>query len=169
MSSMLATASSPSPSPSPQDPLAPPQLGAQPFLANAGIGNRPTLLTVSLVCDESGEASAFHVALIPRNTGATAEGGEAGFVARGQRSSTEYDAEAPGSGVITKKARQNQHQNATGGAEASVAEAEAEEEAAAAGSAAAAAATRTGKRGLAWGAAAAGGQNKYQKRRAAQG
>lgn len=42
------------------------QAGSQPFLANAGIGHRPTLLTVSLVYDERGEASAFHVALIPR-------------------------------------------------------------------------------------------------------
>ena len=164
MSSMLAAASSPSPSPSPQEqdapqpPLAPPQVGAQPFLANAGIGNRPTLLTVSLVYDESGEASAFHVALIPRNTGSTAEGGEAGFVARGQRSSTEYDAEAPG--VIAKKAGQDLSQVGSVG-DASVAEVEEE-------AAAATAATRAGKRGPPWGAAAARGQNKSQKRRAAQ-
>eukprot|EP00752_Nemacystus_decipiens_P010222 g9108.t1 len=88
MSSMLAASSLP------QDPLAPPQqVGAKPFLANAGIGNRPTLLTVSLVYDDNGEASAFHVALIPRSTGDDC--------VEGRRSSTEYEAEAPG--VLVQK------------------------------------------------------------------
>lgn len=48
-----------------------PQEATQPFLANAGIGDRPSLLTVSLVYDERGDASAFHVALIPRSQGPT--------------------------------------------------------------------------------------------------
>lgn len=142
MGSMLAASSGP------QDPLAPPQVGAQPFLANAGIGNRPTLLTVSLVYDESGEASAFHIALIPRNTGSTVDGGgEAGFVAPGQRGSTEYDAGAPEFSV-QKKLGGEQEGDEEGGV--------ADEEACA-----------TGKRGpgRTW---EAGGQNKSQKRRAAQ-
>lgn len=138
MSSMLAASSAP------QDPLAPPQAGAQPFLANAGIGNRPTLLTVSLVYDESGEASAFHIALIPRNTGTAGErSGEAGFVAPGERGSTEYDAGAPEFSV-RKKLGQNAGEEGVldDGACA-------------------------GKRGpgRTWDA---GGQNKSQKRRAAE-
>lgn len=112
MSSMLAAPSLP------QDPLSPQQqqqqVGAKPFLANAGIGNRPTLLTVSLVYDESGEASAFHVALIPRTTGDdTVEGGQ------GKRSSTEYGAGAPG--FIVQKAAAR-HKGGAAGAEAGVAQ-----------------------------------------------
>lgn len=64
MNNMLA-------SPAPHDSIAfsngGPPPGSTPFLANAGIGDRPTLLTVSLVYDERGDASAFHVALIPRS------------------------------------------------------------------------------------------------------
>lgn len=143
----------------PQDPLAPPQqqVGAKPFLANAGIGNRPTLLTVSLVYDESGEASAFHVALIPRKTDDDAiEGGQ------DQRRSTEYDAEAPG--VMVRKAA-GQRGGAAGGI---VAEdgGEREEEEGGGGN------VREGpalsrKRSLGR-AGDAGGQTKSQKRRAAQ-
>lgn len=51
----------------PQGPSTSAPGGSQPFQANAKIGDRPTLLTVSLVYDERGEASAFHVALIPRS------------------------------------------------------------------------------------------------------
>lgn len=145
MTSMLAAPSLP------QDPLAPPpqQVGAKPFLANAGIGNRPTLLTVSLVYDESGEASAFHVALIPRNTGDDAvKGGQAGFDARGQRRSTEYDAEAPGLIVQKTKTAASQEEGAA-------AEEEEEEPALA----------RKRSPGRTWDA---GGQTKSQKRRAAQ-
>lgn len=136
MSSMLAASSTP------QDPLAPPVAGAQPFLANAGIGNRPTLLTVSLVYDESGEPSAFHIALIPRNTGTEADGGgDAGFVAPGQRGSTEYDAGAPEFSVQKKLGQKAGEEGVA-------------DEAACAG-----------KRGpgRTWDA---GGQNKSQKRRA---
>ncbi|CAN0430439.1 unnamed protein product, partial [Ectocarpus sp. 12 AP-2014] len=103
MSGMLLAAAASSPS---QSPVTSPQIGAQPFLANAGIGNRPTLLTVSLVFDEGGEASAFHVALIPRTTGAGNGGGSSGNCSDGggdtdglaacrERHSTEYDADAP--------------------------------------------------------------------------
>ncbi|CAM9586868.1 unnamed protein product, partial [Hapterophycus canaliculatus] len=86
------------------DPLSPLPAGAQPFLANAGIGNRPTLLTVSLVYDEGGEASAFHVALIPRSTGGRCgvgrgAGGAGGQASVAARNSTEYDAGAPGFSV----------------------------------------------------------------------
>lgn len=65
--------------------------GSQPFLANAGIGDRPTVLTVSLVYDERGEASAFHVALIPM-----AQKVEGESSACSGRNSTEYNGEAPG-------------------------------------------------------------------------
>lgn len=151
MSSMLAASSLA------QDPLAPPQqVGAKPFLANAGIGNRPTLLTVSLVYDESGEASAFHVALIPRNTGDDAvEGGQGQ-----QRSSTEYDAEAPG--VMVQKAA-GQKGGAVGGvvgeAEGEGGEEEEEEREESA------AVSRKRSPGRTWDA---GGQTKSQKRRATQ-
>ena len=43
-----------------------PSAGTLPFLVNANIGDRPTHLTLSLVPDEDGKASAFHIALIPR-------------------------------------------------------------------------------------------------------
>lgn len=69
--------------------------GSQPFLANAGIGDRPTLLTVSLVYDERGEASAFHVALIPRSKNPA--GGHVEACCSG--SSTKYTCEAPCLGV----------------------------------------------------------------------
>lgn len=142
MSSMLAASSLP------QDPLAPPQqVGAKPFLANAGIGNRPTLLTVSLVYDESGEASAFHVALIPRNTGDDAvEGGQGQ-----QRSSTEYEAEAPG--VMGQKAA---GQTGVVVGERDGGQEDGREESAVA---------RKRSPGRTWDA---GGQTKSQKRRAAQ-
>lgn len=97
MSKMLAVSTAPQ-----EDPLSPPPAGAQPFLANAGIGNRPTLLTVSLVYDEGGEASAFHVALIPRSTGDSCGGGaenSGGQASVAARNSTEYDAGAPGFSV----------------------------------------------------------------------
>lgn len=75
----------------------PPQTGvSEPFLANACIGHRPTLLTVSLVYDERGEASAFHVALIPRSQ-APADG--IGLSEGCSRRSPEYSGEAPGSCV----------------------------------------------------------------------
>ncbi|CAM9683932.1 unnamed protein product, partial [Scytosiphon promiscuus] len=73
MSKMLAVSTVPQ-----DNPLSPQPAGAQPFLANAGIGNRPTLLTVSLVYDEGGEANAFHVALIPRSGGNSGGGGAGG-------------------------------------------------------------------------------------------
>lgn len=111
MSGMLLAAAASSPS---QSPVTSPQIGAQPFLANAGIGNRPTLLTVSLVFDEGGEASAFHVALIPRTTGAGNGGGSSGSCTDGggdtddlaacrERHSTEYDADAPEFSVQAEK------------------------------------------------------------------
>lgn len=144
MSGMLLAAAASSPS---QSPVPSPQIGAQPFLANAGIGNRPTLLTVSLVFDEGGEASAFHVALIPRSTGAANGGGSSGSCTDGggdtdglaacrERNSTEYDADAPEFSVQAEKG------DGGGGSSA-------------------------GKRGPArsWDA---GGQSKSQKRRAAQ-
>lgn len=152
MSSMLATSSLA------QDPLAPPrQVGAKPFLANAGIGNRPTLLTVSLVYDESGDASAFHVALIPRNAD------------EGQRSSTEYDAEAPG--VMVQKAAAGWEVEpgaagaGTGGSGEEVAAERDEQEEEPPAAAAAAAAARKRSPGRTWDT---GGQAKSQKRRAAQ-
>lgn len=75
----------------PQEAPGPAHGGSQPFLANAGIGDRPTVLTVSLVYDERGEASAFHVALIPM-----AQKAEGKSSASCERSSTEYNGEAPG-------------------------------------------------------------------------
>lgn len=85
MSEMLVASSVP------QENRGPAQGGSQPFLANAGIGDRPTVLTVSLVYDERGEASAFHVALIPM-----AQKDEGKSSASCGRSSTEYNGEAPG-------------------------------------------------------------------------
>eukprot|EP00903_Cladosiphon_okamuranus_P009536 g9084.t1 len=153
MSSMLAASSLP------QDPLAAPQqqVGAKPFLANAGIGNRPTLLTVSLVYDENGAASAFHVALIPRNTGDddAVEGGQ------DQRSSTEYDAEAPG-GLVQKAPVQG------GGSAMGIAAdywGEQEEEGGEGREEPAMAVARKRSPARAWDAR---GQTKSQKRRAAQ-
>lgn len=162
MSKMLAVSTVPQ-----DDPLSPAPAGAQPFLANAGIGNRPTLLTVSLVYDEGGEASAFHVALIPRSTGDScggADGDGGGQASAAARNSTEYDAGAPGfsvgkgssgritgGGVIASKISTSSQESAAKAGSTVVKE---EEEGCA------------GKRGPSstWDA---GGQKKCQKRRAA--
>lgn len=64
MTKMLATETAPEELPVLDSGL--PPGGTQPFLVNASIGDRPTHLTLSLVYDEHGEASAFHIALIPR-------------------------------------------------------------------------------------------------------
>lgn len=64
MTEMLATETAPEELPV-LNPGVPPG-DTQPFFVNASIGDRPTHLTVSLVYDEHGDASAFHIALIPR-------------------------------------------------------------------------------------------------------
>lgn len=64
MTKMLATETAPEELPV-LDPGVPPG-DTQPVLVDASIGDRPTHLTLSLVYDEHGDASAFHIALIPR-------------------------------------------------------------------------------------------------------